>query len=89
MFKSYTQRVPSDYSLVCVEDSILLIGDFEMEKNMYGKFPELEEITRSMLESSFGETQDANAVLMSSTPEQRYRNRLKNNPKLIERVPQH
>ena len=89
MFKSYKQRVATDYSLSCVEESILIVGDFETEENMYHKFPELDKITRSMLELSFGETQDASAVFMSSTPEQRYRSIVQQRPSLIERVPQH
>ncbi len=89
MFKSYKQRVTSDYSLACVEESILLVGDFQTEENMYQKFPELDKITRSMIELSFGETQDASAAFMSSTPEERYSNIVKQRPGLIERVPQH
>lgn len=37
MFKSYKQKVPSDYFLSCVEDSTLLVGDLESEENMYEK----------------------------------------------------
>ncbi len=56
---------------------------------MYQKYPELEKVTRSMLELSIGETQDETALFMSSTPEQRYLRLVQKRPSLINRVPQH
>jgi CRP-like cAMP-binding protein len=89
MFKSYKLRLPSDYSLSCVEKTTLLIGDIDTEEKMYEKHPELQNITRSMLELNFGETQDASARFMSETPEERYRSLVAQRPGLINRVPQH
>lgn len=89
MFRSYKLRVPSDYSLSCVEDTTLLIGDMDSEEKMYKKFPKLQNITRFMLELNFGETQDASARFMSETPEERYRSLAEQRPGLINRVPQH
>lgn len=89
LFMSYKKRLPSDYFLSCAEDSVLLVGDFETEENMYQKYPELEKVTRSMLELSIGETQDETALFMSSTPEQRYLRLVQKRPSLINRVPQH
>ncbi|MEL7565812.1 MAG: Crp/Fnr family transcriptional regulator [Dehalobacterium sp.] len=89
MFKSYKQRVPSDYCLSCVEDSTLLIGNLDSEERMYHKFPELIKITRSFLELNFGEAQEESAMFMGSSPEERYLNLLKKRPGLIKRVPQH
>lgn len=89
LFKSYKQRIPSDYFLSCVEDSTLLIGDLDCEEKMYDKFPKLEKITRSFLEMNFGEAQDASARFMGATPEERYRALMDKRPELINRVPQH
>lgn len=89
MFKSYKQRVPSDYFLSCVEDSTLLVGDLDSEEKMYHKFPELQKITRSILELNFGETQDASVMFIGATPEERYRSLVEKRPGLINRVPQH
>lgn len=89
MFKSYKLRLPSDYSLSCVEKTTLLIGDIDTEEKMYEKHPELQNITRSMLELNFGETQDASARFMSETPEERYLSLAEQRPGLINRVPQH
>jgi len=89
MFKSYKLRLLSDYSLSCVEKTTLLIGDIDTEEKMYEKYLELQNITRSMLELNFGETQDASARFMSETPEERYRSLEEQKPGLINRVPQH
>lgn len=89
LFKSYKQKIPSDYFLSCVEDSILLIGDLASEEAMYLKFPELKEITRSIMELNFGETQEESAMFMGASPEERYLNLLEKRPDLIKRVPQH
>jgi CRP-like cAMP-binding protein len=89
IFKSYKQKMPSDYFLSCVEDSILLVGDLESEESMYKKFPELAKITRTIIEHNFGEEQDENAMFKGAVPEVRYRMLLEKRPGLINRVPQH
>jgi CRP-like cAMP-binding protein len=89
IFKSYKQKTPSEYSLACVEDSKLLIGDLESEEKMYEKFPQIEKITRGIIENNFGEEQDERARLMRVAPEIRYRMLLEKRPELIKRVPQH
>ncbi|MBC3887413.1 cyclic nucleotide-binding domain-containing protein [Acetobacterium paludosum] len=89
LFKSYKLRLPSDYSLSCVEKTTLLIGDADLEEKMYEEYPVLQNITRSMLELNLGETQDASARFMSKTPEERYRSLVEQRPGLINRVPQH
>lgn len=89
IFKSYKLRMPSNYFLSCVEDTTLLIGDMESDEKMYKRFPELQNISRSMLELNFGETQDESAKFKSETPEERYRSLAKQRPGLIKRVPQH
>lgn len=89
MFKSYVQKIESDYFLSCVEDCTLIVGDLDSEERMYHKFPELLKITRMMMESNFGQAQEESALFMSATPEERYQNLLKNRPDLMNRVPQH
>jgi len=89
IFKSYKQKIPSDYFLSCVEDSTLLVGDLESEDGMYEKFPELDKITRAIIEHNFGEEQDEKARFIGAVPEVRYRMLLEKRPGLINRVPQH
>lgn len=89
MFKSYTQKIESNYSLVCVENSTLIIGDLDSESNIFKKHPKLAEITRMMTQSNFGQAQEESAVFMSASPEERYVNLLRTRPDLTKRVPQH
>lgn len=89
-FYSFQNNQPkSDNNLVAIEDSVLLIGNPEMDKELYTKFPVLSEITRKMIESDFGKTQDMLAKFITSDPEERYLNLLKERPELQQRVPQH
>lgn len=79
----------SDSYLVSLEDTVLLIGDPENEKEIYSRFPILAEITGKMIVTDFGKAQSALAKMITSTPEQRYLNLLAERPELLQRVPQH
>lgn len=89
LFKSYKQRVPSDYSLSCIEECTLIVGSVDSEEKMYDQFPELKNITRIIMEQNFGQAQDDTAMLMGTSPEERYLRLLEKRPELIKRVPQH
>lgn len=79
----------SDSYLVSLEDTVLLIGDPENEKEIYSRFPVLAEITGKMIVTDFGKAQSALAKMITSSPEQRYLNLLAERPELLQRVPQH
>lgn len=88
----YNQHKPdrtSDYTLVCQEDCILVVGDLSKEQSMYEAYPELVAMTRHMMAQDFGAIQEEFMLFMSSTPEERYSLLLQKRPDLIERVPQH
>lgn len=78
----------SDNFLVSIEDSVLLIGNPETDKELYAKFPVLAEITRNMIELDFGKTKNTFAKFITSSPEERYLNLLKERPELMQRVSQ-
>jgi len=89
MFHRHEADASSPYSFVCLEDSVLVAGDFEAEKDMYAKYGELESMTRRMVELRFGEMQEEFAAFIASTPEERYKALLRKRPGLVDRVPQH
>jgi CRP-like cAMP-binding protein len=89
LFSSYGQQMPSKYGFVCAEDSTLIVGDIAQEYAMYQQFPKLLAITRSMVEQSFGNTQEEFATFITSTPQERYQHLLSTRPTLVQRVPQH
>ncbi|MDN3016156.1 Crp/Fnr family transcriptional regulator [Paenibacillus sp. BSR1-1] len=79
----------SKYSLVCVEDCILVVGDVDTEKTMFNKYPQLESMIRKMMEINLGEIQEQFGEFINSSPEERYESILRNRPHLVDRVPQH
>ncbi len=90
--KSYMQKIPADHYFSCVEDCILVIGNAEKETRFYKrilKFPNLQSLSRAILEKEMSDYQDMLTTYITDTPEQRYIKLLNNRPGLIQRVPQH
>ncbi|MBS4219495.1 Crp/Fnr family transcriptional regulator [Bacillus sp. FJAT-49711] len=79
----------SKYSLVCVEDCLLVVGDVDSEKTMFNKYPQLETMIRKMMEINLGEIQEQFGEFINSSPEGRYESVLRKRPQLVDRVPQH
>ena len=84
-----TQGDMSKYSLVCVEDCLVVVGDVATENTMFNKYPQLEMMIRKMMEINLGEMQEQFSEFISSSPEERYKTVLSQRPQLIDRVPQH
>lgn len=82
-------KTPSDYYVSCVEDSILLISNADMEAEMNGKFPKFELMCRMLSEELLAKERVDFDEFKTSSPEQRYLNLLQKRPDLIQRVPQH
>ncbi|MDR6999658.1 Crp/Fnr family transcriptional regulator [Neobacillus niacini] len=84
-----TQGDLSKYSLVCVEDCILVVGNVYSEKTMFNKYPQMETMIRKMMEINLGEIQEQFGEFINSSPEERYESILRKRPQLVDRVPQH
>jgi CRP-like cAMP-binding protein len=80
---------PSKYYISCVEDSILLISNAEMETEMFQKFPKFESLCRILSENLVAKQQMDFDDFKISSPEERYINLVKKRPDLIQRIPQH
>lgn len=89
LYSSYNQQIPANSYLACVEDSVLIAGEMAVEQSMYKQFPQLEQITRSMMAQDLGKSQDDYARFVTLSPEERFRDLLNNRPELFQRVPQH
>ncbi|WP_308636916.1 Crp/Fnr family transcriptional regulator [Paenibacillus silvisoli] len=89
IFNHHKPDKTSDYTFACVEDSIMVVGDLDEEKDMYARHPQLETMTRMMIEESFGQVQSEFAAFIASSPEERLKTLLMNRPTLVDRVPQH
>ena len=82
-------KTPSEYFIACVEDSILLISNSDMEEEINSKFPKFEIMCRRLSEELLAKQQIDFDEFKTSSPEQRYLNMLEKRPDLIQRVPQH
>lgn len=80
---------PSEYYISCVEDTIIMVSDTEMETIGFEKFPRFETLCRIMSEQVLAKNQTQFDDFKTSSPEQRYQNLLKTRPDLLQRVPQH
>jgi len=86
---AYGKNTPSVYYLECIEDTIAGVGTPELETELFQKFPQLESLTRALVEAIMSKQQDTFAEFKMASPEERYLNLLKNRPDLIQRAPQH
>jgi CRP-like cAMP-binding protein len=73
----------------CVEDSIVTVGNPEMEEDMFEKFPRFEKLCLIVSEQLLENNLASFADFKNSSPEQRYLNLLENRPHLLQRVPHH
>ena len=89
VFNCHKRDKASEYTFTCLEDSVLIVGDLNIEEDMYRKYSQLELMTRKMIEESLGQVQEEFAAFVASTPEERFKSLLRKRPHLIERVPQH
>ena len=86
---NYGTSTPSRYYLECLEDTIACIGNPELEKETFQKYPQLASLSGIIAEKIMAQQQESFAEFKTSTPEERYLNVLKTRPDLIQRVPQH
>ncbi|MBK7212421.1 MAG: Crp/Fnr family transcriptional regulator [Bacteroidales bacterium] len=86
---AYGMKVPSEYYVECIEDTIAGVGTPELELEMYQKFPQIESLNRALGEVIMAKYQDTFAEFKMASPEERYLSLLKNRPDLIQRAPQH
>lgn len=86
---AYGKKTPSAYYLECIEDTVAGVGTPELETEFFQKFPQLESLTRVMVEAIMSKQQDTFAEFKMASPEERYMQLQKNRPDLIQRVPQY
>lgn len=88
-FESGARQVPCQFSWVCEEDTILVIGRLDRMEEAYAKNPKLEKMSGLFVGQNFGKYQDLISTLITLNPEQRYRYLMEKRPTLINRVAQY
>lgn len=86
---SVISKTPSEYYVSCVEDSIVLISNSDMEAEINSRFPKFELMCRVLSEELLAKQRIDFDEFKTSSPEKRYLNLLEKRPDLIQRVPQH
>ena len=86
---AYGKKIPSEYYIECLEDTIAGVGTPELETEIYQKFPQVESLNRALGEAIMAKFQDTFAEFKMTSPEERYLNLLKDRPDLLQRVSQH
>jgi CRP-like cAMP-binding protein len=81
--------IESPYTVICLEDSIMIVGALDEEESELEKYPEFEAIILKMIQSGMGELQDTFASFIRMTPEERVKYMLGKRPELFTRVPQY
>jgi len=89
VFNQHQNDKASKYSVACLEDSILVVGELNNEQDMYNNYPFLVDLTRQMMAVDLGALNDKFASFIASSPEERYLSLIEERPGLVERVPQH
>ncbi|GAB4038646.1 Crp/Fnr family transcriptional regulator [Spirosoma gilvum] len=82
-------KTPSEYYVSCLEDSILLVSNSDMEVEINSKFPKFDIMCRVFSEELLAKQRMDFDEFKTSSPEQRYLNLLQKRPDLLQRVPQH
>ncbi len=80
---------PSAHYLECCIDCTLLVGNSEKGEDLYKKFPNLETVSRKLMERVFTEQQEKIEAFAINTPTIRYENLLKSRQDLFQRIPQY
>lgn len=89
IFSHHKHDKSSPFTFTCTEDSVMVVGELNTEKDMYNKYPQLELMTRMMIEENFSYLKEEYAAFIASPPEERFKALLIKRPTLINRVPQH
>lgn len=77
------------HNWVCIEDTVVVVGNEQKAQELFKEFPGLETISRAIMEVAFAEQKEALASYYTDSPEQRYRKLLKTRPGLVQRIPQY
>lgn len=86
---NFGKEEPSLHQLICMEETIVVVGNEEQAQEMFKEFPRFETISRAVMEQYFGEQRKLLTSYLTDSPEQRYLNLMKNRPDLLQRIPQY
>lgn len=80
---------PAIFSLVCMEDTVVVIGNETKAQQLFKSFPASESVSRSIVEKAFAQQQQKAIAFQTEKPAQRYANLLQEQPDIFQRVAQY
>lgn len=86
---NFSQKTASNYNLVCMENTTVVIGNDQQANELVKQFPGIESISRQIMETVFMAQQNLMISYITDKPEQRYLKLLKARPDIFQRVPQY
>ncbi len=89
VFYDQYRRDESPYSYACLEETIAIVGDLNLQEVDFEKHPEYKEMTRLMVQDKTDKIQEELVSYIKKTPEERVKHIMDNRPELLDRVPQH
>ncbi len=88
-YDSFISKQPSRHYIETLENSELLSVNFTNFTKLFDEFPKMNEFVRKILEDRFISLHKLFTSQILDSPQERYLSLFKNNPDLINRVPQH
>lgn len=86
---NFEAKTASNYNLVCMENTTVVIGNDQKAKELFKQLPGIESISRQIMETVFMEQQNLMISYITDKPEQRYLKLLAARPDIFQRVPQY
>ena len=86
---NFSEKTASNYNLVCMENTTVVIGNDQQANELVQQFPGIESISRQIMETVFMAQQNLMISYITDKPEQRYLKLLKARPDIFQRVPQY
>ncbi len=87
--ENFETKLPSNYNLICVEDTTVVIGNEQKAQALFKQHPRFETVSRQIMEAVFLEQQKVMTSYLTDTAEQRYLKLLESRPDIFQRFPQY
>lgn len=87
--QSFLTETPADIDIIANEPSRLLVISKERLYHLYEKYPKMETIGRLLLEEGLVNMAKGRTIFQTMDNRERYLYVMKNNPKILERIPQY
>lgn len=85
---SFSEQKPSNFFIETLEDTELLIVDFESKEALFKEIPQLEHVFRIMVQRAYFVLESRFYAMVAHSAERRYLDFIKNYPSIPQRVPQ-